>query len=293
MDLRKLEVFVTVATERSFTRAAERLRLAQSGVSTAVRALERDLGATLLDRTTQRVELTESGRALLPEAARILAAVASARTVVTQAEQGLRGSLRLGILYGDLTPAPLRAALAAFHAEHPLVELVLTAPGTGGSLDHLARLHDGSLELAVVIADTEPGIQRHVLATDEVVLACTPDHALADRDGVDLAELTEEPFIDFPPGWGMRWAVDHAFKAAGLRRRITVQMNDLSTILDLVRLGLGVAFVPNSLADDSADLRFLPVRRNKPTYEIALAAAERPLSPVARRFLQMALHRGL
>ncbi|GAA2383031.1 hypothetical protein Cme02nite_64740 [Catellatospora methionotrophica] len=109
---------------------------------------------------------------------------------------------------------------------------------------------------------------------------------------MELAELIDEPFIDFPPGWGMRWAVDHAFRAAGLRRRITVQMNDLSTILDLVRLGLGVAFVPTSLATDSADLRFLRVRNDAPTYEIALAAAERPLGAVARRFLQTALPNG-
>src|ERR1700754_1124960 len=97
MDIRKLEVFTAVVEERSFTRAAVRLRTAQSAVSTAIRALERDLGATLLDRTTQRVELTDAGRALLPEAQGILAAVESAREVVTQVGQGLRGRLRLGL----------------------------------------------------------------------------------------------------------------------------------------------------------------------------------------------------
>ncbi|MEO3821293.1 LysR family transcriptional regulator [Plantactinospora sp. B24E8] len=290
MEIRRIEVFLAVAEERSFTRAAERLRVAQSAVSTAVRVLERELGATLFARTTQRVELTEAGRALLPEAVRILAAVEAAREVVTQAGQGLRGRLRLGILYG-LTPGRVREALAAFRAEFPLVEMWLTAPGTGGSLDHLERLRDGSLELAVVITHgSVPGIRRQVLATDEVVLACTPDHPLAGRDGVDLTEVVEEPFIEFPPGWGVRNAVDQAFVSAGVQqRRITVQMNDLSTILDLVRLRLGVAFVPRSIADQTADLRFLRIRTNRPTYQIAIATAvDRPLGPVARQFLRIA-----
>jgi DNA-binding transcriptional LysR family regulator len=290
VDIRRLEVFVAVAEERNFTRAAERLRTAQSGVSTAIRTLERELGAALFDRTTQRVELTEAGRALLPEAVRILAAVEAAREVVTQVGQGLRGTLRLGILYG-LTPGRIREALAAFRTELPLAEIVLTAPGPAGSLDHLDRLHDGSLELAVVITHGSiPGIRRQVLTTDEVVLACTSAHPLADRDGIDLTDVAEEPFIEFPPGWGVRSAVDQAFVSAGVqRRRITVQMNDLSTILDLVRLGLGVAFVPRSIADQTTDLRFLRVRRNPPTYQIAIAAAaDRPLGPIARQFLRIA-----
>ncbi|MEU4678934.1 LysR family transcriptional regulator [Micromonospora sp. NPDC023737] len=288
MDIRKLEVFLTVAEERSFTRAAERLRVAQSAVSTTVRALERDLGTPLFDRTTQRVELTEAGRALRPEAARILASVEAARELVAQVGQGLRGTLRLGILHG-LTPGRVREAIAAFRAEYPLVEISLTAPGGGGSLDHLERIRDGSLELAVVITPgSEPGIRRQVLSTEEVVLACPPDHPLTGRNGVDLADLADESFIEFPPGWGVRCAVDQAFASAGVNRRSTIQMNDMSTILDLVRLRLGVAFVPASVADQNADLRFLRVRHNPPTYQIAIAAADRPLGPVAQQFLRIA-----
>ncbi|GAA1893805.1 LysR family transcriptional regulator [Asanoa iriomotensis] len=288
MDIRKLEVFTTVAEERSFTRAAAKLHTAQSGVSTAIRALERDLGTTLLDRTTQRVELTEAGHALLPEALRILAAVEAARETVTQVGQGLRGRLRLGILY-NLTPGRVREALVTFRAELPGVELWLSAPGPRGTLDHLERLREGSLELAVVLTHGPvPGIDQQVLASEEVVLACLPDHPLPD-DEVDLADLAGEAFIEFPPGWGVRSAVDRAYGAAGLTRRITVQMNDLSTIVDLVRLGLGVAFIPRSFAEQTEDLRFVRVRGDRPAYDIALATAtDRPLGPIARRFMRIA-----
>ncbi|MEV4537663.1 LysR family transcriptional regulator [Asanoa sp. NPDC049518] len=288
VDFRKLEVFATVADERSFTRAAEKLHTAQSGVSTAIRALERDLGTTLLDRTTQHVELTEAGRALLPEALRILAAVEAARETVTQVGQGLRGRLRLGILYG-LTPGGVREALAAFRAELPGVEIWLTAPGERGTLDHLDRLREGALDLAVVLTQGPlPGIDQRVLGTDEVVLACPAGHWLAGRSEVDLAELADETFVDFPPGWGVRSAVDQAYGAAGLTRRTTVQMNDLATILDLVRLGLGLAFMPRSIADETDDLHFVAIRGEPPSYRVAIATvAGRPLGPVARHFLRI------
>jgi DNA-binding transcriptional LysR family regulator len=289
VDIRKLEVFTAVAEERSFTRAAARLHTAQSGVSTAIRALERELGTPLLDRTTQRVSLTEAGLALLPEALRILAAVEAARETVTQVGQGLRGRLRLGILYA-LTPGRVREALAAFRAELPAVELWLTAPGVRGTLDHLDRIRDGSLDLAIVITHGPvPDIDQQLLATDEVVLAVPVDHRLASHAELDLASVADEPFIEFPPGWGVRSSVDMAFAAAGVSRRITVQLNDMSTILDLVRLGLGIAFVPLSVAERTDDLHYLRIRGARPTYRIAIARASgRPLGPVARRFLSIA-----
>ncbi|GIF75431.1 LysR family transcriptional regulator [Asanoa siamensis] len=288
MDVRKLEIFTAVAAERSFTRAAERLRTAQSGVSTAIRALERDLGVTLLDRTTQRVELTEAGRALLPEAERILAAVADARATVSQVGQGLRGRLRLGILYG-ITPPRVRLALATFQAELPGVEMWLTVPGPRGSLDHLDHLREGALDLAVMIAlGPLPGIDQHLLASEEVVLACAPDHPLADRGEVDPAEVADDMFIEFPPGWGVRMAADQVFGAAGIARRSTIQIYDLSTILDLVRLRLGVAFVPRSVAAQVDDLRSLRIRGDRPTYQVVIARVrDRPLGPIPRRFLEV------
>src|SRR4051794_14371497 len=98
MELRHLATFVAVAEEGSFTRAAGRLHVVQSAVSSGVRALERELGVTLFDRTTHRVQLSEAGRALLPEARRTLAAAAAARDAVDQLRGGLRGTVRLGVM---------------------------------------------------------------------------------------------------------------------------------------------------------------------------------------------------
>src|SRR3954469_5254020 len=137
MELRHLATFVAVAEERSFTRAAARMHVVQSAVSAGVRNLERELGTPLFDRTTHRVELTDAGAALLPEARATLAAAHAAPEAVDAARRGprrplpragveaARGGLRrtgtLGIMQGDTID--IAALLAAFHADHPDVEL--------------------------------------------------------------------------------------------------------------------------------------------------------------------------
>ncbi len=294
METRKLETFLAVAETRSFTKAAQQLRVVQSGVSTSVRLLERELGGLLFDRTTQRVELTEAGKALVPQAQRVLAAVHDARQAVREIGAGQRGTLRLGILYG-ITPEPVRQTLARFRSSFPNVEIQLSGPGSAGSADHIERVREGVLDLAVVITiGSLAGVSLHALLNEQVVLACPPDHRLAGQAAVGLADVVDEPVIDFPLGWGVRSAVDRAFSAAGLlQRRSTFQMNDMATMLELVRLRMGLAFVPGSVAGQAHDLHFLQIRQHPPSYQIALAAPRaRELTPVAAQFLRIALGRG-
>src|SRR3954469_4206257 len=100
MELRQLEYFVTVAEECHFTRAAKRLHVAQSGLSSAIRSLERELGASLFIRSTRRVDLTPAGRALLVEARRALSATDAARDAVAAVQGLMRGSLGGGSVAG-------------------------------------------------------------------------------------------------------------------------------------------------------------------------------------------------
>jgi DNA-binding transcriptional LysR family regulator len=291
MDTRKLEVFLAVAEERSFTKAAERLHIVQSGVSTSVRSLERELGTPLFDRTPQRVTLTEAGRALTPEARRVLSAVRHARQAVLEAGGGLRGTLELGVLFG-VTPDHIRESLAVFRERFPLVDIKLRAPEATGVDGHIERLRDGSMDLAVLITiGAVPGIDLHPLTQGEVMLACPPDHRLAAAESVGLQDVIDETFIDFPLGWGVRAAVDRAFVVAGIQQRnTTFETGDMSSILDLVRFKVGVAFVPVPITKNVKDLRFLPIRPDPPMYGIAIAAsrARRP-NPVSQQFLRIVL----
>src|ERR1700757_1892545 len=117
MELRQLAVFVAVAEEGSFTRAADRLHVVQSAVSAAVRNLERELGARLFDRSTHRVELTDAGGALLPEARATLAAAQAARDAVDEARGGLRGTVVLGTMQAQgMRAIDIAGVLSTFHA---------------------------------------------------------------------------------------------------------------------------------------------------------------------------------
>jgi DNA-binding transcriptional LysR family regulator len=108
---------------------------------------------------------------------------------------------------------------------------------------------------------------------------------------VDLSEVIDERFIDFPLGWGVRSAVDRAFNLVGVQQRRTMfETNDMSTVLDLVRLKVGVAFVPSPITRHGEDLEFLLVRPDPPTYDVSVAASRlRRPSPVSQQFLRIIL----
>nr|WP_296069949.1 LysR family transcriptional regulator [uncultured Actinoplanes sp.] len=242
MELRHLEYFVAVAEERHFTRAAERMRVAQSGLSASIRSLERELDAELFVRHTRRVELTDAGHALLTEAHRTLASAAAAKNAVAAVRGLLRGSLIvgseqcLGVI--DLPPV-----LASFRRAHPGVDIRLKYAGSGHLVEQI-RL--GRLNVAFVALPGPPpeGVRLLPLATEEMVLLCHPAHRLAGRDAVTVADLLDEDFVDFSADWGARGVNDRTFARAQAERRVSVEVNDVHTLLDFVHQGLGVALVP-------------------------------------------------
>ena len=285
MELRQLEHFVAAAEERHFTRAARRLHIVQSGLSASIRALERELGAALFVRSTRRVELTQAGLALLPEARRTLAAAAAAGDAVAAVQGLLRGTLAVGTMQ-ILPPAvDLVAVLGRFHAAHPGVELRLRQAGT--LLEEVAA---GALDLALVAPVGRPprGLVVRRLASDPLLVACAPAHPLASRGQLDLADLAGEPFVDFQPDWGLRMLVDQQLAAAGLDRHTALEVNDLPTLLELVAHGLGVALVPEVVTGHPAEVRYLPLRPPAPTFEVAVATVgDPPASQAARVLLAM------
>ncbi len=243
MDLRQLEHFVMVAAEKSFTRAAQRLHIVQSGLSASIRTLEEELGAPLLWRTSRRVELTATGSAFLLEARRVLSAASEARLAVAQMIGLQRGTLSIGIIPGLAPLIDIPALLVRFRAAHSSVEIRLTS---GGSLPLIEGVRTGEFDLAVtqLVGRTPPGIRAWMLAREPLVAVCPPGHALAGRSDVTLKELVAETFVELHRDWGTRQLVDQMFSESRLTRRIGFQVTDPATQLDLVAHGLGVALVP-------------------------------------------------
>jgi len=286
VELRQLEYFVAVAEECHFTRAARRMHVAQSGLSASIRALEVELGAPLFLRTTRQVELTQAGRALLPEARRALGTIESARDAVAAVQGLLRGTLSVGSLQ-CLHVVHLPAVLARFHEIHPGVEIRMRQ---SGNAELVEEVRAGRLDLAFVtrqpkIADD---LRVSTLAAEPLVLACAPESPFATRESVALEELAGQPFVDFNADWGTRDEVDRALTAAGVERRVAVEVNDVHSLLDFVGFGLGVALVPQSFAVKPTRAHFVGLRGDVPVAETVVATSH-TVSAAAGVLLDMVL----
>lgn len=287
MELRHLQHFVAVAEDRHFTRAAERLMVSQSGLSSSIRALERELRAPLFVRTTRRVTLTEAGRALLVEAERILAQVRSAHDAVAAVQGVLRGTLSLGT---EQCIAGVHCAklLAAFRRRHPDVEIRLRQAGSEALAEEVAA---GRLDLAFAVrtrADSEH-LRSVPLASEPMTVLCHPEHRLATAAVVTPEELGEEAFVDFHPDWGPRRTSDAAFATAGVQRTVTLEVNDVHSLLELVHEGLGIAVVPRhfGLKREARALTALPFKGPvEGSYEtVAMLPPPEATSPAARALM--------
>lgn len=288
MELRQLEYFVAVAEEASFTRAAERLYVAQPGVSAQIRRLERELGQQLLHRTGRTVRLTEVGAAVLSYARRALDGVAGMRLIVDDFTGLMRGRVSVGMVRA-CAALDLPQLLAEFHKEYPAVEITLTEENTDRLL---ADLRGGTLDAAIVALTTEqpPGLALHVLADERLVVAVSPSDPLAGQATIDVTALRERPLVSLPRGTGMRTCLERACAEAGFEPSVAFEASDPTVLAELAARGLGPAVVPESLAAARADdLTALAVSSPWFRGRMALAwLADGPVSPAARVFVEHA-----
>jgi DNA-binding transcriptional LysR family regulator len=289
MELRHLATFVAVAEEGSFTRASARLHVVQSAVSAGVRALERELGAPLFDRTTHRVTLTDAGRALLPEAHTTLAAAAAARDAVDRVRGGLRGLVRVGTMHADALPGlSLARLLAVFRAEHPEVEFQVRQ---GYSEEMAEQVREGRLDFAFLAlpGSRAGGLALTPIGREVMALGVHAGHRLAGRADVELNALADETFADGPPKWGTRVAADRAFAAAGVEHRVALEINDVRTVIDFVRHGVAAAFLAPSFVREPNGIALVPVRHHAPVFETFIAEpTTRRLGAAAATLLALA-----
>ncbi|RBQ20533.1 LysR family transcriptional regulator [Spongiactinospora rosea] len=248
MDQRRLEYFITVAEELNFTRAAQRLHVTQSTLSAGIKALESDLKAELLIRSTRSVTLSEAGSAFLPEARAALEALDRARAAVEPVSAGLRGRLAIGML-SSFTLVDVPALAGEFHRRHPGVRLRMEVSqrGTHGLIERIKESH---VDVAFVGAEPhDEQLRVTPIKRYDVHLLVAESHPLAGRRSVRLEEIAEESFVEMPIGFGQREAADAAFAAADLTRHVLIEVPDITTIPQFVAHGLGVAFMPAAFAE--------------------------------------------
>ncbi|MFE3052516.1 LysR family transcriptional regulator [Nocardia sp. NPDC059239] len=246
MDLRQLQYFIAVAEAGTFTRAAEQVHVAQSGVSAHIKALERELGQPLFDRRPRAAQLTAAGAALLPHAHAAINALATGRAAVDALTGLLNGHVAIGSIT-SISPrsVDLPETLASFHRKHPGVGISLIED-TAATL--LRRLNEGVIDVAFTSLTDEAvaGIHTRELHTEHVVAALLPSDPLARQGELPLSVLSERPLIALPEGSGLRWQLDRALSRAGIRTHIAFEAGDTDVLVMMVEKGLGMALVPES-----------------------------------------------
>ncbi|MBN6729813.1 LysR substrate-binding domain-containing protein [Burkholderia multivorans] len=290
-DLRQWRYFVTVADERHFGRAAERLSITQPPLSQAIRALEEALGVALFARTKRSVALTAVGAALLPDVRRLLAAADALPPLARRLARGEAGSLALAFVstadYG-LLPSLLRA----FGARYPQVRLQLAEATSDVQIDELVA---GRIDAGLVIPPVPPrhaaGLSYLPVVREPLVVAMPAGASDAPEDApVHLAEIAALPLVIFPRRLapGFYDIITGCYGAAGAIPRIGQEAIQMQTIVSLVSAGMGVALVPQSLRNlRRTGVVYRPLAGDAPVVETGLVWRTGDVSPVLAAFIEV------
>lgn len=274
MNLEQLKGFVTVAELGHFTRASEKLHLAQPSLSRQISTLEQELGAELFHRARGNISLTAAGETLLPRARRMLADADSIRSEMAELAGLQRGRVRLGAT-PTLCISLVAEVLRSFRTAHPGVELQLVEGGSNLLIEQLA---DGAVDMALVtISEGRPvagtALVRTPLLTEELVVVSSADEPPIATSSIDLQRLSELPLVALAESYDLRDATDAAFESAGLTPSPVVEGAEMDAVLRFVERGLGVAVVPATVPVDRPTLR--SVRLSDPQLERTIVLAHR------------------
>jgi len=284
MELRHLRYFLAVAGDLSFRRAAERLRVAQPALSAQIKSLEMELGVRLFERTTRSVELTHAGRVFLDEARVVIAAAAQAEQRAKRAEQGLVGTLRLGVIAPSASTW-LAAILQEFRRRFPGVQLSLSDLTSPEQLD---QLRAGELDAGLLRPPVGfPELDFKSVEKSIQVLALCANHRLAGKPALKWADFHDEDLVLVHPSrqHGYYDAFFAACAKAGAKPRPAQFANDIQTKMWLISAGFGIAPTTATLAEvKRPGLIFCPLPPGLPPVETVLVWRRANDSPVLVNF---------
>jgi len=288
VEFRQLQLFVAVAEELHFGRAAARVRMAQPPFSQQIRKLEIELAAELLTRSSRRVALTPAGAHLLEQARGLLAKRAEVVASVRRVAEGEAGVLHVG--FGASSAfGVLPDIIQRFRTKHPHVVLRLD---DREALDIGAALVHGELDIAIVRAPFQyQGVDVAPLLQERFVLALSAKHALARKKNIVVSALASEPFVLFPRhvAPSLHDTIASICIEAGFSPRIVHEASSWPSVISLVKAGLGITMAPSSARDIlPGGVVFKDLRGATQRAELCLAYPRQGLSPAAKHFLMVA-----
>ena len=292
IDLKQLKYFLAVAEEKSFSRAAERLHISQPPLSQQIMKLESELGVRLFTRTTRSFELTVAGKALMAEAAELLAKMRMTIDTIRQIDRGEVGRLRVGIV-GSAMWGPIPSMLEQFQSQFPRVTWTIHELGPN---DQWEALRNRQIDVGFW---REPRIEPEVLKQanlrqdlcfpENVCVAMNEKHPLASQDAIELIDIANEPMLTLhltksaEPRYLIQCCVN-----AGFEPMIFQEAAEPQTLLAMVGAGLGVALLPQTTGRIGwPGVKFMPIRTNPPSANLYISYLAQDDAPVVRAFLKI------
>lgn len=282
-----MKYFVAVAEERSFGRAARRLHMSQPPLSTQIKGLEQELSVKLFDRSTRKVELTDSGRAFLARAREILDAVEEAKIEARGAELGVRGRLEIGFV-SSATLSLLPPALRLFRERFGGVELDLRELA---SVEQLEALYEGEIRVGLVRLPMQaPGVRLEAVLAEPLVVALPVGHPLEVREAIPVEEVAELPLIFFQRRLepGSHEQIVELLGHVGALPKVAQYAVHLQTVIGLVASGIGVAILAESARRLHREgVVYRPLEAPDAASWLGLAWLEKDESPLVENFVRV------
>lgn len=296
LDVRRMRVLSEVANRGSFSAAADALFLSQSAVSQQVATLEREVGMTLLQRSSEGPTLTAAGESLLAHADAVIARLEEAERELGAIAGLEAGRLRLAS-FPSASATLVTRALSAFRARFPGVDLNFSENEPEESVPLLRR---GDIDLAVVFdypsmpASQDRDLDRVILLTESMHVALPRDHALAGADAIELSQLADEPWLSGTRPSTCSDVIVEACRTAGFEPRIAFESDDYSVLQGFVAGGLGVTLLPDlalaALRPDVIVREVAPEAPKRRVWAAVRAAGARP--PAADAMLEILREEG-
>jgi DNA-binding transcriptional LysR family regulator len=286
MNFRQLKYFIAVAEELHFARAAARVSISQSPLSQQMKLLEEHLGVTLFKRDRRNVSLTPAGSEYLKHARTIVRSCEFAAHAAQQAALGEVGLIRLGYSVSALYSDVVLNAMMEFRRLYPRVDIHFSEPSTRGSI---RALMSGDIDAAFVrgplpaTVEKWPTDQVQLLHTDPLLVAIPKKHKLAELSQVTVADLRGEPLLAISKRLrtALNERLSEIFLDAHYEPHIVMETQEFSSLLGMVRAGVGVAIVPEAVAEHSSRyVVYRPFNAKKAYIELYLLLPKEPMPSI-------------